>query len=420
MFEFKLNEAVSSIIATIQSVMLVLFMINSSIVLYMAKEDITVIFLLAGLAVFFIVFAIIINRFSSEEGFISKGLINNCFFFISLGIVMLERLKITLAVKQYVSLLFALVIAVIFIVVIKKVTKIERNVLAFGCFGILLLFLVAFVGQVENGAKLSLSIGALHFQPSEFVKISFVLFISACIANYKDFRGLLIATIGAGIHVAILALSRDLGMALIFLLTYVFVVFIAYKNYIVLSLEIGIAFIGGIMAYNLFPHIQTRFLAWSDPLSVIDDKGYQISQSLFAIGTGGWLGSGLNKGMPNKIPVVTNDFIFGAISAELGAIVGLCIILCFCATSFMLFNSAFRCTNSFYMLVDSGIAVIFAVQSILNIGGVIKFIPSTGVTLPFVSYGSNSLVSLTTCLLVVLLSNDLYKDREHIRGRHVR
>ena len=81
MFEFKLNEAVSSIIATIQSVMLVLFMINSSIILYMAKEDITVIFLLAGLAVFFIVFAIIINRFSSEEGFISKGLINNCFFF---------------------------------------------------------------------------------------------------------------------------------------------------------------------------------------------------------------------------------------------------------------------------------------------------------------------------------------------------
>jgi len=420
MFEYKLNEVVASVLATIQAVMLVLFLVNASIVLYMAKEDATVWFLFAGLIIFYIVFSIIINVFTNEEHFISKGLINNCFLFVAMGIVTLERLKISLAVKQFMSLIFALVIAVAVVILVKKIVMIERFVFYFAIIGILLLSLVAFMGQVENGAKLSLAIGSLRFQPSEFVKITFVLFISACIANYKDFRGLLIATLGTAIHVLLLVLSRDLGMALIFAVCYVFVVFIAYKNYIVLSVELGAAFIGGILAYNLFPHIQTRFLAWSDPLSVIDDKGYQISQSLFAIGTGGWLGSGLNKGMPNKIPVVTNDFIFAAISEEMGALVGVCLILCFCATVIMLFNMAFKCTNSYYMLVDCGTAIIFAVQAILNIGGVTKFIPSTGVTLPFISYGSNSLVSLTVSLMIVLTSNELYRERVHHRGRHAR
>ena len=206
----------------------------------------------------------------------------------------------------------------------------------------------------------------------------------------------------------ILVLSKDLGTALIFLVAYVLLIFIAYKNYIVLGLEISVAAIGGILAYNLFPHIQSRFIAWSDPLSVVDDKGYQISQSLFAIGTGGWIGSGFTAGQPTKIPVVTKDFIFAAMAEELGTIAAICIIICLMCTCLQLFNVAFNCEESFYMLVVNGIAIIFSIQTILNIGGVIKFIPSTGVTLPFISYGGSSLLSMFICFYIAECSNDLF------------
>ncbi len=419
-FEYRLNETFSSIISIVQSVMLVLFLINSTIVLYMAKEDPLVIALAIGTLIFFIVYTIILKTLTGDSSLKLSTLTNNVLFFISLGMVTLIRLKISVAVKQFVAILIAALVSVLVITVLKRVHKIERFMYSFAAIGILLLLVVSFVGQTENGAKLSFVIGSLRIQPSEIVKLTFLFFISGCIVTFKDTRGFAIATLGAAAHVLILVFSKDLGVALIFLITYVFVIFIAFKNYIVLSIELIGATVGGILAYNLFPHIQTRFIAWTDPLSVVDDKGYQISQSLFAIGTGGWMGSGLNRGMPNKIPVVTMDFIFAAISEELGAIVGICVIICFACTSIYIFNTAFNCNNSFYMLVSSGIGVIFAVQTVLNIGGVIKFIPSTGVTLPFVSYGGNSMVSLMTSLLIVSCANSLYLNTSRGRGHYDR
>ena len=413
-FEYKLNEAVYSVLSTIQSVMVVLFLFNGLYVLFMAKDDPGMIMLGIFTCVFFVGFYVAVSKLCD---FVPRALINNMFLFISFGIVTLARLKTELAAKHMIILFVALVLSLLVMMVLKIIDRIERYMYIFAVVGIILLLIVAFFGKVENGAKLSFATGPIRFQPSEFIKLSFLFFISGCIVTYKDMRGFLIASVGSAIHVIALVLARDLGTALIFLTAYVFVMFIAYKNYIVLSLEIGVATIGGILAYNYFPHIQTRFIAWTDPLSVVDDKGYQISQSLFAIGTGGWLGSGLNKGMPNKIPVVTMDFVFAAISEEMGAIVGLCLILCFGCTVILIFNGAFNCNNSFYMLVTSGIAVLFAVQTILNIGGVIKFIPSTGVTLPFISYGGNSMLSLMICILIVSCCNNLYFDSRQGR-RH--
>ena len=413
-FEYKLNEAVYSVLSTIQSVMVVLFLFNGLYVLFMAKDDPGMIMLGIFTCVFFVGFYVAVAKLCD---FVPRTLINNMFLFISFGIVTLARLKTELAAKHMIILFVALVLSLLVMMVLKIIDRIERYMYIFAVVGIILLLIVAFFGKVENGAKLSFATGPIRFQPSEFIKLSFLYFISGCIVTYKDMRGFLIASVGSAIHVIALVLARDLGTALIFLSAYVFVMFIAYKNYIVLSLEIGVATIGGILAYNYFPHIQTRFIAWTDPLSVVDDKGYQISQSLFAIGTGGWLGSGLNKGKPNKIPVVTMDFVFAAISEEMGAIVGLCLILCFGCTVILIFNGAFNCNNSFYMLVTSGIAVLFAVQTILNIGGVIKFIPSTGVTLPFISYGGNSMLSLMICILIVSCCNNLYFDSRQGR-RH--
>ena len=405
LFEAKLNEVVAGILTTIQSVMVVLFLINASVILFLVKEDVSYLVLMVLQLCLFGLIGININRLTIPT---SKALINNMLLFLSFSFVFLERLAKDYAIRQFVFSLISVILASIVVFILRRIKNKEKLMLPFAAIGIFLLLIVCVAGEVEYGAKLSLTFGSISIQPSEFVKLSYLFFISAAIVTYRDFRGFLFASIGAGVQVLILVFSKDLGTALIFLVTYLFIIFIAYKNYVVLGLELLVASVGGMLAYNLFPHIQSRFIAWSDPLSVVDDKGYQISQSLFAIGTGGWFGSGFTKGSPLKIPVVTKDFIFAAICEELGCIVGVCLLLCFMCTCVILFNIAFSCSDSFYMLVVNGIAIVFSIQTILNVGGVIKFIPSTGVTLPFVSYGGSSLLSMFICFYIAECSEDLF------------
>ncbi len=405
LFEAKIDPLTVGMLSTIQMVMVVLFLINSSLILYLVKEDITIVLLLFGQLLLFTLVGLSLNKLTKPA---SKALINNVLMLLSFSFVFLERLNIDRALRQFVYTIIAVVIASIVVVLLRRIKYIENLMFMFAGIGIFLLLIVSFIGEVEYGAKLSLSIGTISIQPSEFIKLSYLFFISGCIITYRDVRGFLIGSVGAALHVLALVLAKDLGTALIFLVAYLFLIFIAYKNYIVLAIEILGTTIAGILAYNLFPHIQTRFIAWSDPLSVVDNQGYQISQSLFAIGTGGWVGSGLTKGMPTKIPVVTKDFIFAAISEELGAVVGICLIFILMCTAIILFNVAFACNDSFYMLVVNGIAIIFSIQTILNIGGVIKFIPSTGVTLPFISYGGSSLLSMFISFYIAECSDDLF------------
>ena len=155
--------------------------------------------------------------------------------------------------------------------------------------------------------------------------------------------------------------------------------------------------------------MKVRVVAWRDPLSVIDGKGYQICQSLFAIGTGGWFGLGLYGGMPNKIPVADEDFVFAAISEEFGGVFAICVILV-CASCYLMFlNIAMQIHNQFYKLIALGLGTVYGFQVFLTIGGVIKFIPSTGVTLPLVSYGGSSLLSTFIIFAVI---QGLYIIRE--------
>lgn len=397
LFENTLKKGVIFALGIIQRVVVVFFLINCSFILYLATEDYRILLLCLGQLLLFLVFSFFLSRFTSVS---APALIANVMMLLSFSFIELERLNMPKAIRQYIFAFVSVVVGLIAICILKKLTNIKALSVIFLCIGIVGLILVLLTGTVEYGAKLSLQFGSISIQPSEFIKLSFIFFISACIIKYKDYRGFLFATLGAGAHVLILVLSRDLGSAFIFSLIYVFIIFVAYKNYIVLFAEIGGAIAAGLIAYRLFPHIRTRFIAWSDPLSVVEDQGYQISQSLFAIGSGGWLGSGLYKGQPTKIPVVAKDFIFASIAEEMGLIVAICLIVIVVCTFFIIFNASYRCIDSYYMLVISGFAVMFAVQSFLNIGGVTKFIPSTGVTLPFISYGGSSLLA---CLMAVFI-----------------
>jgi cell division protein FtsW (lipid II flippase) len=259
--------------------------------------------------------------------------------------------------------------------------------------GILALLAVWIGGDESFGAQLSFTIGGISIQPSEFVKLTFVLFTASMFYQSTELKQVCITTAAAAAHVLILVLSKDLGGALILFVSYVLMLFIATGKKLYLFGGIGLGCGAAAAAFGLFDHVKRRVAAWKNPWADIDNTGYQITQSLFAIGTGGWFGMGLCQGMPGKIPVVEKDFIFAAIGEEFGGIFAVCLLLiCLgCFIQFMMIAS--RMQAMFYKLIAFGLGIQYVTQVFLTVGGVTKFIPSTGVTLPFVSYGGSSIVS---------------------------
>ena len=178
-------------------------------------------------------------------------------------------------------------------------------------------------------------------------------------------------------------------------MTFMVMLYIATSNEFLFLLGMGAASAAAAVAYRLFSHVRVRVAAWKDPWADIDHGGYQIVSSLFAITTYGLLGSGLTKGMPKSVPVVESDCIFAAICEEFGVLFGAGIICIFIMLLYRGIRITLDCNRRYYSLLAVGITVMLAFQAFVIIGGVIKFIPLTGVTLPLVSYGGTSvLVSL--------------------------
>lgn len=323
----------------------------------------------------------------------NRLLINNLCLFVSYGLIMLERLDMNKAVKQFVIIVGAAVLTLVIPFVIDRIWDLMRYRYVFAVVGIFMLFTVFLIGATSYGAKMSIQIGGFTFQASELVKITFVFCAAGMLAMAEDFREICIASSFAGAHMLVLVLCRDLGSALIYFMAYLVMLFIATNRKSLLALGSAAAALAAVVSYHLFSHVRTRVFAWLNPWADIDNKGYQITQSLFAIGTGGLTGLGLFQGLPNRIPIVEKDFMISAISEEMGAITAICITL-LCLGCFMqMMMIATYMEFQFYKLVAVGLALEYIVQVFLTIGGAIKFIPSTGVTLPFVSYGGSSLVA---------------------------
>jgi cell division protein FtsW (lipid II flippase) len=276
---------------------------------------------------------------------------------------------------------------------LQKLSIFRKLTWLYAAIGIAALGVVAIAGTVSYGAKLSISIAGVLIQPSEFVKILFVFFIASMLYEKHDFKQVLLTSAVSAVFVLMLVVSKDLGGALLYFVAYLVMIYVATKRTVYFVGGFGAMALAAVAGAKLFTHVQTRILAWRDPLSVIDNEGYQVSQSLFGIGTGSWFGLGLNQGLPKKIPVVENDFIFAAISEEMGAVFAICLIMVCLSCFFMFMNIAVQMRDSYYKLVALGLGVTYAMQVFLTVGGVIKFIPSTGVTLPLVSYGGSSLIS---------------------------
>lgn len=371
---------------------MIIFLINFCcfFVLYITTDNIQIIgFYLMQ----FIVLLSIIIMYHLFYNTASELVLNNMVMLLNIGLITLCRLSMNKAVKQLIFMVVGFGAALIIPLVLQKISVFRKLTWLYAAVGIFLLLVVAVLGATSYGAKLSISIAGISVQPSEFVKIIFVFYIASMLYKSTDLKQLAITSVVSACFVLILVASKDLGGALLYFFTYLVMVYVATKKLYIFAGGIAFMSIAAILGYNLFSHVQTRFIAWKDPLSVIDNQGYQVCQSLFAIGTGGWFGLGLNQGLPKKIPVVENDFIFSAISEEFGGIFALCIIMICISCFFMIFNISMQLKDSFYKMVALGLGSVYALQVFLTIGGVIKFIPSTGVTLPLVSYGGSSLLA---------------------------
>ena len=359
-------------------------------VLYLKSEDERVVLFYLAQMVFFAAYMGLSRYFYRN---LSRILMNNMCILLMIGLMILTRLSFDKAVRQFLIVAVAALITWIIPFVMDRAWQLAEIPWFYGIGGLAVLALVWVVGNNSFGAQLSITVAGISFQPSEFVKITFVFFAAAMFYRSVDFSSVAAATAVAAGHVLVLVLSKDLGSALIFFLTYLTMLFVATGKWLYLGAGLGCGCGASVLAYYLFAHVRTRVAAWRDPWADIDNRGYQITQSLFAIGTGGWFGMGLYQGMPYKIPVVEKDFVFAAVSEELGGIFAICILL-ICLGCFLQFMMiAGRMQALFYKLIAFGLGMVYGIQVFLTVGGVTKFIPSTGVTLPFVSYGGSSILS---------------------------
>ena len=170
----------------------------------------------------------------------------------------------------------------------------------------------------------------------------------------------------AAAHVLILVLSTDLGAALIFFVVYLVMLFVATRQWLYAIAGLGAGAAAAVVGYHLFSHIQVRVEAWQDPIGTYSGSGYQVAQSLFAIGTGSWFGTGLFKGQPDTIPVSETDFIFSAICEEMGVFFGICIILVEISCFIMFINISLKIENRFYKLTALGLSVEYMFVSRLS------------------------------------------------------
>lgn len=262
---------------------------------------------------------------------------------------------------------------------------------------LLMLALPLVIGQERNGAKGWINIGSMSLQPSEVVKLALLL----ALANLLARRQVILAVVFAGACLGLLMLQKDLGTALLYYGVTLVMLYAATGS---LSL-IGLGAAGGcgaaVMGYQMFAHVRKRVAMWQNPWVDIQDKGYQIVQGLIAIVNGGTWGVGLGLGNASVIPEWYNDYVFSAILHEFGLIFGAVVLLMYLAIVARGIMIAMRANSRMYSLLAAGCAALIALQMFVIIGGNIKLIPLTGVTLPFISSGGTSMVS-SLCVIGLL------------------
>ena len=336
-----------------------------------------------------------------------------------LGYVVIVRLHHQQAGLQAVWSLLGMVAFIGTLAVVRRVRDLDRYryLLGFGGVGLLLLPLLPVVGENIGGSRVWVRLGPLNFQPGEFAKVALLIFCASYLAEkgtvlaegdrrfgpvpLPDLRALGPVGLAWGLSIVIMVAEHDFGMSLLYFSLFITVLYIATGRRRYSAAGLGMFAVAAVVSYNLSPVVHERVSIWLDPWKVAQAQGFQIVQAMYAFGAGGVVGTGLALGSPTRIPAVQTDFIFAAIGEELGLFGTIAVLTAFLLIVAVGLRIAARADNPFDKLLAAGASAIFGLQTFIIVSGVIRLLPLTGITLPFVSYGGSSL--LTNYILLALL-----------------
>ena len=336
----------------------------------------------------------LVDRFTKSDNILL--LIVNMLF--SIGVAIIYRLDPKLGRRQLQFYLVGVTLFFMTYFILKFYKKWDKLILFYACISIILFIVTLIFGTNLYGAKNWIIIGnKFSIQPSEFIKVPLAFFVASFYTNFNKISlkpfGRYFMNFMIYVFIGFLFLQKDLGTALIFFGVLILSQFVYEKDRKLIFINMFFMVIGSIVAYFLFGHVRIRVATWLDPWSDIDATGYQITQALFATASGGLFGTGIGLGRPNYIPVAESDFIFSAICEEMGVFMGVGVVLLFMILVYRSLKISLTQQNKFYSVLSFCIGILFALQTFIILGGVLKLIPLTGVTLPFISQGGSSMLA---------------------------
>ena len=362
-----------------------------------------------------------------------------------LGLAMIHRLdlaeNLTPSDSDYVAQLgwfvlgVGLFVAVLFLIRDHRV--LQRYTYTAMLVGLLLLVLplLPFIGTEINGARIwiQLNLGgrSFSFQPAEIAKIVLIVFFAGYLVVKRDVLALARSRI-MGIDLprgrdlgpilvawaaslGVLVFQRDLGTSLLFFGLFVAMLYIATERRSWIFIGGFLFAAGAFVAYQLFPHVQLRVGIWLDPFADESGDGFQIAQSLYGFASGGVLGVGLGQGHPDFVPFAKTDFIMAAFGEELGLTGVMALLVLYAIIIERGMRTAVACRDAFGKLLAAGLSIAVGIQVFVVVGGVMKLIPLTGLTTPFLSYGGSSLIANWALVALLLRVSDAARRPPDVR-----
>ncbi|MDR0889005.1 MAG: FtsW/RodA/SpoVE family cell cycle protein [Coriobacteriales bacterium] len=368
-----------------------------------------------GLFVAFIAAHLFVRKLTPNA---DPALLPITFVLAGIGIAFVMRLSPDLATHQIAWLFISIAAMIVTLLVVKSIRKLGEYKYIIMLAGVILLLLPAIIGVSQNGSKIWLSFGGVFsFQPGEIAKILIVLFLAAYLADNRemlsvsrrrllgiqmpDMKTLAPLILMLVLSMLIVVFESDLGSALLFFGLFLVLIYVATGRLFYVIISVLLAAVAAVGMYYIFGHVQERVAIWLNPFQYAQDEGYQIVQALYSLANGGLFGTGIGRGMPTLIPVVSSDFIFDAISEEMGLLGGAAILILFVLFAVRGLTIASRAKSDMEAFSAAGLTAAISLQAFVIVGGVTCLIPLTGVTLPFMSQGGSSL--LASFIIVGLL-----------------
>ena len=410
---------------------------------YIARQDVISTASLTYAGFFFLLYlaAHLVTRYTVP--FADPYLLPIAGLLAAVGLTEIYRLQPDDAFKQGIWIVVAVALFALTLFLLRyDYRRLESYKYIFGLTAIALLLLpiLPLIGLTVNGARLWVHFGALRFQPGELAKIALIIFLAGYMrekrevlaqGRLKDWGPLLVIWAFA---MLVLLETRDLGGGLLYFGIFLAMLYVATSRLAYVAAGLGLFLVGAVGVWKVTPHVQERVTIWLHPwtgnkvycplsgqLELRQNcQSFQLVKSLYSIGHGGYAGTGLGKGTVSTIdghpliPGATTDFIYSVLSQELGLVGAAALVLVYMIFVLRGMRTALLAQDGFSKLLAAGLTFGFALQTFIIVGGILRLIPLTGITLPFVSYGGSSVVANFVLLAGLLLVSNR-ANREALR-----